>query len=160
MRSGRSVLEEHSEGNNMDELLKEFPVVITIPVNWGDMDAFQHVNNTVYFKHFEHGRMAYFDRLHIDEIMKSSGIGPILAATSCRFRIPLTYPDQVSIGTKVVEVQQDRFTMVYRVVSHQHKKIAVEGDGLIVSFDYRNNRKAPLPDEIKRAIEMVEQEKP
>jgi acyl-CoA thioester hydrolase len=140
----------------MDELLREYPVIITVPILWGDMDAFRHVNNTVYFKHFEHGRMAYFDRIQANQMMESTGIGPILASTSCRFRIPLTYPDQVSIGTKVTSMAEDRFTMAYRVVSHQHQKIAVEGEGVVVAFDYRSNKKAILPGELKRAIEAVE----
>lgn len=140
----------------MDALLKEYPVIITVPVFWGDMDAFQHVNNTIYFKHFEHGRIAYFDRIKTDHTMKTSGVGPILASTSCRFRIPLTYPDQVSIGTKVISIEEDRFTMAHRVVSHKHRKIAVEGDGVVVAFDYRTNKKTSLPDELKRMIELVE----
>jgi acyl-CoA thioester hydrolase len=141
----------------MDELLKDYPVIITAPIFWGDMDAFQHVNNTVYFKHFEHGRIAYFDRINADQVMKTSGVGPILAATSCRFRIPLTYPDQVSIGTRVVNMEEDRFTMAYRVVSHKHQKIAVEGDGVVVAYDYRSNQKTSLPDALKQMIDLVEQ---
>ena len=140
----------------MNELLKDFPVIITVPILWADMDAFQHVNNTVYFKHFEHGRIAYFDRIQTDLVKKSSGIGPILAETSCRFRIPLTYPDTVSIGTRVTLVESDRFMMEYRVVSHNHQKIAAEGSGKIVAFDYRENKKTNLPDAIKQAIESLE----
>lgn len=32
------------------ELLKDYPVVVSIPVAWGEMDALQHVNNIVYFR--------------------------------------------------------------------------------------------------------------
>ncbi|HEY6010142.1 MAG TPA: acyl-CoA thioesterase, partial [Nitrospirota bacterium] len=31
----------------MDRLLEGYPGVIEIPVAWGEMDAFQHVNNIV-----------------------------------------------------------------------------------------------------------------
>jgi acyl-CoA thioester hydrolase len=34
----------------MDNLVEGYPVVIEIPVQWGEMDAFQHVNNVVYFR--------------------------------------------------------------------------------------------------------------
>jgi acyl-CoA thioester hydrolase len=43
--------------------MKGFPVSLTIPVLWGDMDALRHVNNTRYFTWFEAVRIAYFDRL-------------------------------------------------------------------------------------------------
>ena len=45
----------------MQELLKSFPVVAKIPVRWGDMDSFQHVNNVSYFRYFESARIAYFN---------------------------------------------------------------------------------------------------
>lgn len=144
----------------MDELLEEFSVVITVPILWGDMDAMQHVNNTVYLKHFEHGRMAYFERIQVDQAIKSTGIGPILAETTCRFRIPLTYPDQVSIGTRVTEVGDDRLTMEHRVVSHNHQKIAADGNGRIVAFDYHNGRKSRFTEAFKQAIASLEQRTP
>ena len=41
----------------MQDLEKEYPVVIEQPLIWGDMDAYQHVNNTVYFRYFEDVRI-------------------------------------------------------------------------------------------------------
>jgi len=140
----------------MEALLKNCPVVIETPVAWGEMDAFRHVNNTAYFRYFESGRIAYFERLNLLEYMEATGVGPILASTSCRFKIPLTYPDKVSIGTRVPTIEDDRFTMEYLVFSHQHQKIAAEGIGLIVCFNYKENKKAPIPDELKRRIEELE----
>ena len=119
----------------METLLAEYPVIVESPVIWGDMDAYEHVNNTVYFRYFESARIAFFDQLKFKEVKDETGIGPILASTQCRFRIPLTYPDTVSIGARVTDVEGDRFTMHYRVVSHQHKKIAAEGEGLLIAYD-------------------------
>lgn len=140
----------------MKELLEAFPVVIEIPVAWGEMDSLRHVNNIVYFRYFESARMAYFQRLDIWNYMNETGIGPILASTSCKFKIPLTYPDTVSVGTKISEIERDRFNMKYVLVSHGHAKVAAEGEGLIVSYDYRAQKKAPLPVEIKERIRVLE----
>ncbi|HLL16867.1 MAG TPA: thioesterase family protein [Pyrinomonadaceae bacterium] len=139
------------------ELLKIYPVVIELPVAWGEMDALRHVNNIVYFRYFESARMAYFTRLDIWDYMNETGIGPILASTACKFRLPLVYPDTVSVGTRISSVEADRFVMKYVVVSHRHAKVAAEGEGLVVSYDYRALRKTALPDEIKRRIEVLEQ---
>src|SRR5215467_12223326 len=126
----------------MIDPLVSFPVVIMAPVAWGEMDAFLHVNNIVYFRYFESARIAYFERLQFMEVMQASGIGPILASTQCRFRIPLTYPDTVRVGAKVADIGIDRFVMRYVVVSQRLEQIAAEGEGVIVSFDYRTNKKA------------------
>lgn len=135
------------------EQLADFPIVVEHPVGWGDMDAFQHVNNTVYFRWFEHVRIAAFQRLGVTAHMEAHGVGPILASTACRFRKPLTYPDTVWIGTRLEDLQADRFTMVYRVVSQQHDVVAAEGTGKIVMFNYGSGQKAAVPASIRRAIE-------
>jgi len=139
-----------------DELIRVYPVTIEIPIAWGDMDAFQHVNNTVYFKHFESARIAYFEKINFLEVMNKTGIGPILASTQCRFKIPLTYPDTVSVGARVETIEKDRFIMKYAVISHLLKKIAAVGEGELVTFNYQNNTKAPVPDEIRNRIINVE----
>ncbi len=140
----------------MQELLKGYPVVIEIPVAWGEMDSLQHVNNIVYFRYFESVRMAYFGEVDFWGYMEETGVGPILASTQCRFRLPLDYPDTVSVGARIKDVAEDRFLMEYLVVSHRHGKVAAEGSGVVVVYDYREKRKAALPDEIRKRIEQVE----
>jgi acyl-CoA thioester hydrolase len=140
----------------MKRFLERCPVVIETPIAWGQMDAFQHLNNTTYFRFFESGRIAYFERLNFLKYMEETGVGPILASTSCRFKIPLTYPDTVSIGTRVSEFQDDRFTMEYFVVSHNHQRVAAEGSGLIVCFNYKENKKTLIPDELRGRIAALE----
>ena len=134
------------------KLLEGFPVIVEFPVAWGDMDALGHVNNVTYFRYFENARIAYFERMKMWEFMKQTGIGPILASTQCRFRAPLAYPDVVLIGASVSDIGRDRLTMKYIVASHRLSKIAAEGDGVLVTYDYRNNRKVPVPADLKRSI--------
>jgi acyl-CoA thioester hydrolase len=140
----------------MSDPLDSFPVVITFPIAWGEMDAFQHVNNSVYFRYFESARIAYFERLEFMEHMQATGVGPILASTQCRFRIPLTYPDTVRVGAKIADIAEDRFVMRYVVMSERLQKLAAEGEGVIVSFNYRENQKAPLPEVIRQRIAALE----
>lgn len=140
----------------MKELLAHCPVVVEIPVAWGDMDAMGHVNNTVYLRYFETARIAYFERVGLMAHMEQTGIGPILGSESCQFRLPVTYPDTVSVGTRIPKIGADRFTMEFFVVSHKHRKVAAQGDGVVVSFNYRENRKAPLPDLWRERITALE----
>lgn len=140
----------------MPNRLEGYPVVVEIPVAWGEMDAYGHVNNISYFRYFETARMTYFQRLNAPEFMDRDPLGPILASTSCRFRAPLEFPDQLSVGARVARVDTDRFVMFYAVYSRRRDTIAAEGEGTIVCFDYRENRKAPLPEELKRKIAGLE----
>jgi acyl-CoA thioester hydrolase len=132
--------------------LSGFPVVVEIPIAWGDMDYFRHVNNIVFFRYFESARIEYLERIGFRELTAESSVGPILASTGCRFRRPLTWPDTVAVGARVTEVGDDRFSMEYRLVSRKSGEVAAEGTGVLVSFDYAAERKVPLPEAVRRAI--------
>jgi len=136
--------------------LAGFPVRVEIPVAWGEMDAFGHVNNSVYFRYFESARIAYFAALDYLTLMDETGRGPILAATDCRFRLPLEYPDHVTVGARVAEIFEDGFLMRYIVVSRRHARVAAEGTGRIVSYHYENKCKAPLQAELRDRLARLE----
>jgi len=131
-------------------------VTIVVPVAWGEMDAYGHVNNAVYFRWFESGRMEYFRRLGWPELERATGVGPILHSTEARFRAPLEWPDEVEITSRVADVQADRFTMRYEVRSRRLGRLACSGSGLVVAYDYRTKTKATLPAEIARRIAEIE----
>ncbi len=139
-------------------LVADFPVILDIPVQWGEMDAYGHVNNTVLFRYFESARIAYLERCGLIDSYECDRIGAILQSTECRFRVPLHYPDTVVVGARADEIGTDRFTMVYRVVSRAHDSIAAEGRGVIVSFNYQTRTKAPLPHAIRDRIKELEQD--
>lgn len=144
----------------MGKFLEGYPVTVDMPVAWGEMDAYGHVNNIVYFRYFETARMAYFERLETPEFLGRDPVGPILASTSCRFKAPLRYPDTLTVGARIARVDEDRFVMFYAVFSHTLGKIAAEGEGTIVCYDYRENRKAALPERLKARIAEIEGYRP
>ena len=134
------------------ELLEDFPVVLQIPVAWGDMDAFGHVNNTMFFRYFESARIAFLDRIGF---RGDDGPGPILASTQCRFRRPVAYPDTVLVGARVTELGDDRFTHEYRLVSLALDDVAAEGAGVIVAYDYAAAAKCKIPADVRARIEAL-----
>ena len=142
-----------TDAERIGALLADFPVTLEIPVAWGDMDAMGHVNNVVYFRYFETARIACFAELGLGSIEQSNGVGPILHSASCRFRIPLTHPDTVTVGAQIGEVGEDRFVMRYRAVSHHHGAVAADGESLIVTFDYATGGKARVPDDLAARLE-------
>lgn len=144
----------------MSTLLKDYPVIVEFPVAWGEMDAMGHVNNIVYFRYFESARIAYFEKMGLIGYMTETGIGPILATTSCKFKIPLSYPDKVLIGAKVASIEEDRFVMNYLVVSHKHQKVAAEGEGVIVTFNYKEGKKVAVPEVVRKSIFDIEKSMP
>ncbi|WP_299019713.1 thioesterase family protein [uncultured Photobacterium sp.] len=140
----------------MKELLKDYPVITEIPVAWGEMDAFQHVNNVVYFRYFETARIEYFREVALMEEMYKTGIGPVLSETSCCFKLPVTYPDTLYIGSRVSELHDDRFTMEYAVVSKKLGAVATFGKADVVMYDFNNKQKAKLSSLLVDSIQGIE----
>lgn len=138
------------------EALERYPVILQMPVQWGMMDAFRHVNNVAYFRYFEDGRIAYFERSGVLQWMDREGIGPIMASTQCRFKAPLAWPDTIHIATRVQDLQEDRFRMEHLIYSEKLDRIVASGDALIVSYDYHANTKAPLPPAWREAFRALD----
>jgi len=126
--------------------------VVDLNIEWGDMDALQHVNNIEYFKYFQVARIAYFEKIDSESVMGETRISSILASTQCKFIYPLDYPDSVSVGVRVDAMADQYFTMKYAVVSEKHQRLAAIGDAKVVMFDYVNNQKASIPNEIRKTI--------
>lgn len=139
-----------------ENLLAGYPIVVHIPVQWGEMDAYGHVNNSVFFRFFESARVKYFEECKFLEAYERDRVGAILHSTHCRFRRPLIYPDTALVGTRVTDLTVDRFTMVYTLVSEAQQAVAAEGECIVVSYDYTSLRAAPIPDYVRDAIKRLE----
>jgi acyl-CoA thioester hydrolase len=142
--------------NFMDKFKQQYPIIVDDIVRWGDMDAFGHVNNTVYFRYFEQARIGYFDQIKAMEYMQTHGIGPILAATNCRFKAPLKSPDTIQVGATVSEFSEHKLIMKYAVWSNTLQRVVAEGEGVIVFVDYREHKKMPVPADIVDKIKQLQ----
>ena len=135
--------------------LAAFPATIRLPVQWGDQDAFGHVNNTVYFRWFESARIKYLERIDLSE-QTAGTLGPILAAVSCNYRRQVKYPDHVVIGARITRIGRSSLAMAYSVWSEAQQAIVADGDSTIVAFDYALNKSQAVPSELRTKIEQIE----
>lgn len=134
------------------DLLQDFNFIYDQAIAWGEMDSMGHVNNAMYFRYFETARIEYVTKAVDFGWRDGSAIGPILASVNCRFRFPLSYPDTISTGIKIVEMGEDRMKMLHRIVSHTHNVVAAEGIGVLVCYDYASQQKVALPADVRERI--------
>lgn len=142
--------------NEVDELLAGYPVVIELPVQWGDQDAFGHVNNVIYFRWFESARIAYFGRIGLMKPEDVAQVGPILASSSCDYRRSIVFPDSVRIGIRASRIGRTSIAFEHRIVSVEQRALAAEGTSTTVVYDYAAKHPSPVPDALRRAIEDLE----
>ncbi len=139
-----------------EQPLHEFPIRLDIHVHWGEMDAFQHLNNTVYFRYFETIRIEYFKAMGIIDSHDSTIVGPILAATDCKYIFPISFPDTITAGARVSEVREDRFIMKYALWSQRHDRLAAIGGGVVIPYNYKTLKKSTMPKDWNAVIEKIE----
>jgi len=138
------------------DFVSTYPVSITLPVQWGDQDAFGHVNNTVYFRWFESARIAYADRIGLSDLMTRTKVGPILASIQCHYRRQVTYPESVHIGARVTRIGRTSFSIVHAILRASDHALAAEGESTVVVFDYNTQSPCPVPEDIRASIEAIE----
>jgi acyl-CoA thioester hydrolase len=138
------------------EALRDYPVVFSLPVQWGDQDAFGHVNNIVYFRWFESARIAYIRDAGISYSQGGTGIGPILATINCHFRKPVNFPDTVHIGARISRLGNSSMTIDHAVYSEAQDQLVADGDSVVVLFDYTSARPHRIPDEMRQLLESFE----
>ena len=138
----------------MQELLKQYPTIISQAVQWGDMDAAQHINNTIYFRYFESARIEFFSQIGFMDFSGESSVGPILAETSCQYKAPLTFPDNIKITARILpdSFTEYGFTMQHIVYSEKLQRIAAEGTCRIVCYDYKSKQKALISSELREKL--------
>ncbi len=142
----------------MKEDLAQFKLTMTYDIQWGDMDAAQHVNNVNYLRWCESVRIAYFAKMGMD-LSFSEGVGPILGYQDCKYIFPLTYPDTAIIGCRTVSIGEDRFIMECKVFSQRHQRISAISEQVIIPYGYNTLTRSTMPEEWRVAIEKIEEKK-
>ena len=135
--------------------MRTFPVTVTLPVLWGDMDALAHVNNARYFTWFESGRGELFRRVGM-EFTGAVEVGPILARTECDFLAPVEWPGEVVVGVGVARIGTKSFTLANEIArTDAPEQPVARGISVIVMVEYRTGETVPLSDELRGRLEAL-----
>ena len=132
-----------------------FPLALEIEVAWGDMDAFGHVNNTIYFRYFESTRIAYM-RLVEEGLSSPVQFHPVVASTRCDYLSPVVFPDTLTGRARVSKLGNSSFTMEYELESKVQSKVVAKGEATIVNIDLSTGRSQPIPAAFRERIESLE----
>lgn len=137
--------------------LSQFPVVLDLPIQWGDLDAYGHVNHLVYLKWFESARAEYASRVGVDVLpQQRNGYGAIVAGVSCKYIRQMSYPGKVFAGVRVTKLSIGGIALEFRVVDGRTGVPVAEGGCDAVLYDYIKGQPVPIPDSIRAAVEQLE----
>ncbi|GAA5897324.1 hypothetical protein JCM6882_001858 [Rhodosporidiobolus microsporus] len=137
--------------------------LVELPVQWGDLDANVHVNNVVYFKWLESGRLAHVHHLtralpkDIAADLQGSGKGKglILARLTFDYRLPTFYPDSVMVMHRPVEYTTKKMVLETAVYSFAQQTFVGLGTAIMVAYDYDLGRSGELPQAVLDELEAL-----
>lgn len=122
-----------------------------IPIRWGDMDAMGHVNNTIYFRYAEQGRIEWLDS---HGFLAGKGEGsPVIINASCSFLIPFTYPGTVELRTYLANPGRSSVASYFEMRLVGEERLYAEGAAKIVWMDPATGKSIPLPEKMRRLAE-------
>ncbi len=143
----------HRLPDSVRTALAGYRTITTLPVQWGDQDAFGHVNNVVYFRWFESARIDLLSVFPSSVTMSGTGLGPILASMKCDYRRQLRFPDTVYIGSKITRIGRSSADIGHAIFSLQQEQTVAEASSVFVIFDYSAQRVTRIPEDLRALFE-------
>ena len=133
-----------------DEANDRWVLTSRIPIRWGDMDAYGHVNNTVYFRYMEQARVELLERLGFPIDTRTAG--PVIVHTACTFLAPLNYPGIVEVRLYCGALGRSSIPTRYEIRLEGDETLYATGEAKIVWIDVASGQSVPVPDALRRAL--------
>lgn len=122
------------------------------PIRWGDMDAMNHVNNTVYFRYMEQARIEWLESIGYATGQKHEE-SPVIVNASCTFLLPLTYPGDVEVRMFVGVAGRSSLPTHYELRVLGDDRLYAEGDAKMVWINTLSGRSVVLPEKMRNLAE-------
>ena len=133
---------------------KKLVHVMRQAIRWGDMDVLGHVNNTVYFRYMESGRIAFLEEA-VGEF-SLQGEGPVIVTAYCSFIRQLKYPGEIEVRTYAGPPGRSSFEVTHEIRlvdgNGEANVVHAEGGGKVVWIDFQKEKSVPLPEHLKALL--------
>ncbi|MGB1560072.1 MAG: acyl-CoA thioesterase [Sinimarinibacterium flocculans] len=129
---------------------QDFAFVFRLPTRWSDLDMLGHVNNSRFFSFDESARLEYFGELMRDDPTFWKQRGFILARIECDFLAQLHHPAQVDVGFRIARI--GRSSMDTLAGMFVDGKPVATSRGVLVWYDYEQQKPQPVPDDVRALI--------
>jgi len=115
-------------------------------MRWGDMDAFGHLNNAVYFTYFEQVRVDWLSSLGTTHDL-------VLANVSCTFLHALKFPATIEVelyGGQPGGSSMESYYLLRNL--DKDNQLCTIGHGTIVWYDHNNSSATSVPSVVRNCL--------
>lgn len=137
---------ENNKGEPQHKLIHSTQMAI----RWGDMDAYGHVNNTIYFRYMEQARCEWLEEQGYK--VAPEGHAPVIINAACTFLVPLTYPGTIEVRTYAGKLGRSSLETRYEIRVVGEDTLYAEGAAKIVWMDTANGKSVPIPEALRERV--------
>lgn len=118
-----------------------------MPIRWGDMDAYGHVNNTVYFRYMEQARVEWITSLGYKVAPGSESM--LMMNGFCNFYQQLSYPGELILKTFIGNIGRSSLDVFTSMALSSSPDIeAAVGGATMVWVDLNTGKSSPWPEHV------------
>jgi acyl-CoA thioester hydrolase len=125
---------------------------LAIPTRWMDNDSYGHINNVTYYSYFDTAVNEHLIRTGGLDILNGQEVGYVVE-TMCRFMKPLTFPETVDAGLRVVKLGTSSVKYEIGIFRQGDDEPAATGHFVHVWVDRATQRPVPIPARIRAVLE-------
>ena len=137
--------------------MSDFHFHYPVEVRYGDLDPQGHVNNAKHLTYFEQARIAYLIELGLftkDQSFMEVGI--ILADVHITYREPVYFGQNIKVGVHPVKLGNKSMTWEQNIVDADTGKELANGEVIMVTYDYKEEKTIPVPQTWREKIKKFE----
>ncbi len=144
---------------------EKFSVTVETVVRWRDLDAYNHVNNSVYLNYFEEGRIAYYFKLAelagipADNPEIFDGFSTVLASTHIEFKGQGRLHDTLVIGIRYTAIRKIFLEAEYGIFNKASGQLLARGTSTQVAIDLANNKPVRVHEQFTALARKLEGER-
>lgn len=122
-----------------------------MPIRWGDMDAYAHVNNTIYFRYMEQARVEWITSMGYEVVPGEESM--LMINGFCNFLKQLTYPGELILKTYIGNIGRssvDVYTTM--ALTNAPEELVAAGGATMVWVDMNTGKSSPWPEHVLSKI--------
>jgi acyl-CoA thioester hydrolase len=125
---------------------------VPMPVRWGDLDAFNHVNNAAFLVYAQEARLAWL--ASIESVWFDATMMPVVAAAQVNYRRQLAWPAGIVVELAATRIGTSSLTIAHRIIAADDRDtVYADGEVVMVWVDPASGRAVALPAAIRAACQ-------
>jgi len=115
------------------------------------MDLFGHINNVMFAKYIQAGRVRYVEEIGVMKMLAEEKIGFMLASSSLQYKKPLHYPGTITVLIRCEFMKNSSFG-IHHLIMDDANEVAAEAHDVLVMYDFNKNEKIVIAENVRERM--------